>query len=254
MDNTNQVPQQEPTDPPTPQPIGPVLEPQQQPIVSQPMPVPAKSKRGLVIIIALGLILGAGGLVSWFAFAKNNKSEQSSSTSQTENTTQSSQITSDSSGCAYIPKQNYQENEGLYGIWRERAKKVNFDVYLPCKIFKDFTIAELGISDENGGKVFLRFNRPEPEEGEDNLQDDTWFYIQAATATPECKTGCTKAGDSKFGPVYKNSQDDLYLTINNALITWSFPPYDDSGDIRPILEIIDSLQKVDPQKLEFFNG
>lgn len=249
MDNTNQTNPQEPINNLAPQPPSPVVEPQQTFVG----PTPTKSKKRMIIVAVVVLLLVAIGVTAWFVLSKKDK--QSSSTPQPENTSQSSQVTSDSSGCAYIPKQNYQENEGLYGIWSERAKKVSFDVYLPCKIFKDFTIAELGISDENGGKVFLRFNRPEPEEGEDNLQDDTWFYIQAASsATSGCKTGCSKAGDSKFGPIYKSSQDDLYLTINNALIIWSFPPYDDSGDVKPMLEIIDSLQKVDPQKLEFFNG
>jgi len=250
MDNSNQTPPQEPVNNIPQQASNPVVEPQQAYVT--PTPPPAKSKKPLLIIVIIVLLLLGVSAATWFVFAK--KDNQDASTPQSSTISQASQATETSGKCAFIPKQNYQENEGLYGIWRERAKSVSFDVYLPCSMFNDFTIAELGISDENGGKVFLRFNRPEPEEGEDNLQDDTWFYVQAKSASDGCSTGCTKAGDTKFGPVLKNNQDDLYLTIGNSLIVWSFPPYDDSGDVKPMIDILNSLEKVDPQKLEFFNG
>lgn len=274
MDNSNQIPSPQLPNVQTIQTIGTEIEPQ-QPAVSPPTPSKEKSKRRLLLIIALGLVIIAAGVVGWLVFS-NNKSQQNSSTQQSENTSQTSQVTESTEGCAFVPKQNYPENEGLYGIWRENAKKVDFNVYLPCKFHADFNVSELGI---NGGddnevvNVFLRFNRPEPESGEDGLQDDSYFYVRSLPTqhqppsdcigpfyitgpnSTDPKTAiCEKAGNSKFGPVYKNSDGDLYITIDNTLIIWSFPPYDDSGDIQPMLEIIDSLQKVDPAKLEFFNG
>ncbi len=246
MDNADQIPSQESTNNIPSQTPNPVVEPQQT------IATTTKSKKLWLIIVIILLVLGAAA-AAWFVFVKKDK--QNIPVQQTANNNQTSRVSESSEKCAYIPKQNYQENEGLYGIWRERAKNMDFDVYLPCSMFKDFNVAELGISDENGGQVFLRFNRPEPEEGDDNLQDDTWFYVvQAQSVKGGCATGCTKTGDTKFGSVLKDNQGDLYLTVGNSLIKWSFPPYDDSGDMKPMLDILNSLQKVDPQKLEFFNG
>jgi hypothetical protein len=270
MDNTDHPPQEPINNLPS-QPSSPVVEPQQT-IVSSTLP-PAKSKKSLVVtvlIISL-LIIFIGGAVTWFVFGKKEK--QNSTPKQTTESSQASQVTENSGKCAYIPKQNYKENEGLYGTWRENAKKVDFDVYLPCKFHKDFNLYELGIAGGDSDEVvnvFLTFNRPDPESGEDGLPDDSNFYIRALPAqhqppskcidmfsitSKNIKTGtCQKAGDSKFGPVYKNDQGDLYITINNSLIIWSYQPYNDSGDVKPMLDIIDSLQKVDPSKLEFFIG
>jgi hypothetical protein len=246
MDNTNQPPPQGPTNNLPPQAPSPVVE-SQQPIVAATLP-PTNSKKRIVIILAIVLFLMAAA--AWFALSK-----EESTTKEKGSNSQTSQVTGDSSKCAYIPKQNYPENEGLYGIWRERAKNIRFDVYLPCDMLKDFTVSELGISDENGGQIFLTFNRPDPEEGEDNLQNQTRFYVvQERSLNNECAIGCTKAGDTKFGPVLKNDQGDLYLTVGSSVIEWSYPPYDDSDDVKPMLDILNSLQKVDPQKLEFFNG
>ena len=268
MDNTNQTTPQKPNNSQLPQPPSPVIGPQQTFVSTAPPPT--KSKKRMVIIVVILLFLVAAGAAAWFVSDKQDK--QNSTVQQTEKNSQTSQITEDSGKCAYIPKQNYQENEGLYGIWRENAKKVDFDVHLPCKFHKDFNLHELGIAGGDSDEVvnvFLTFNRPEPE-GEDGLSDDSGFYIRRlpsqhqppsqcidmfSTTSSSVETGfCTKVGDSNLGPVYENSKGDLYLIVNNSLIIWSSPPYDDSGDVKPMLDILNSLQKVDPAKLEFFNG
>ena len=238
MDNTNtpapgqvhNLPQQTPN---------PDIEPP-QPFVQPPQ---SKKARKLLIIILSVIIVVGFGAAAWLIFGKNEKSNQNSAPQSTS-----------PANCAYQPKQNYPENEGLYSIWRERAKNINFDVYLPCKFFEDFTIAELGVSDEAGGKVFLRFDRPDPPSGDDGLPDNSWFYVQASQEPSPCGASCFKAGDSKFGVVYKDNYEDLYLTVGKSLIVWSSPPYDETGNIEPMIDVLNSLQKIDPTKLEFFNG
>lgn len=270
MDDPNKTPQQEPVNTQPQQPAGPVFTPQ-SPIVSSPTSRPGKQKRGILIVLIL--ILAAASAGAWFVFAKNNKNSQNTTTEQLTDTVQPSPITGNTEECAFLPEQNYQENEGLYGTWRERAKNVNFDVYLPCAFHKDFMLQQLGIAGGDSDEVvnvFLTFNRPDPEEGDDGLPDDSYFHIRALPARHQPPTSCfsslmstgkeietsscEKVGDSKFGAVYENNKGDLLLAINNSLIIWTSPPYDDSGDVWPLVKILDSLQKVDPQKLEFFNG
>jgi hypothetical protein len=257
MDNPNQPNPQEPINSLPPQPSTLVVEPQQSFV--PPTPPPAKSKKRIVILVVIALFLMTAGAAAWFVAGKKDK--QNPNTQQTADSSQKPQVTETSGKCAFIPKQNYKENEGLYSTWQKNAKKVDFDVYLPCSFPNGSVLHELGIAGGDSDEVVNVFLSLEPE---------SHFYVRAlpssiqpptscmgdsgSTFIKVVATKCTKAGDSKFGPVYKTSSGNLSLTIGNSLIIWDYPPYDDSGDVKPLLEIINSLQKVDPLKLEFYNG
>lgn len=247
----------------------PVQERPQQPFSQNTVP-PAGSKRPLIYILFAILLLGGLGFAAWMLFAEKDTTTPNQNLGNTSN--QTAEAAADLSDCVFVPKKNFKENEGLYGIWRENAKKVNFDVYLPCEFDKNYNLHELGISEGDDNEVmnvFLTFNRPEPESGEDGLPDDSNFHIRAlpeqyqpsncidelSVISKEIQTtSCTKVGDSKIGPVYQSTSGDLYIAIGKGLIIWSTPPYGEDEDIKPMMDIINSMQKVDPAKLEFFNG
>lgn len=251
------MPPQEPINSLPPQPSTPVVEPQQ--VFIPPTSPPTKPKKRIAIIAAIILLVVVAGAAVWLVFVKKDK--QDSAIQQTGKSSQTTKATENSGKCAFIPKQNYKENEDLYGVWRENAKKVDFDVYLPCEFPKDSVLHELGISGGDSDEVVNVFLSLEPE---------THFTIRAlppehqpptkciddfSTTSIKLKiVSCTKAGDSKYGAVYKTNSGDLSLVIGKSLVIWSFPSYDDSGDVKPMIEILNSIQKVDPAKLEFFNG
>ncbi len=228
-----------------------------------------KNQKGFSVVESLLslIIVVVIGSVGWYV-AKSR-----GSTSKTQQSTSKVPISNKaSSQCAYIPKQNYPQNEGLYRTSRENAKKIDFDVYLPCNFDKDFNLAELGISGGDSDEVphvFMRFDHIKQSE---QLAGQSFIDIRALppqhqppaqcldklSASLNARNvrtiPCDKAADSKFGPVYKNKEGDLYITVNNSLIFWTSPPYNDSGNVKPMLDIINSFQKVDPTKLEFYNG
>ncbi len=219
-----------------------------------------------LIIVLVVFCISFVGLVGWYVWDKNDmRKESATTTSQSKSVQQTKNVPR----CAYMPTENYKENEGLYNFSHKAAKSINFDVYLPCSYHKKFRLAELGISsgdDNEVPNVFIRFDRLD-DTLKDNLPNSESFDIVALPAQhqpPECVdnpndltrlTACHKVADSKFGPVYASNNElaALFFTINNSLVRWD-AYYEATSNIKPLIDIINSFEKVDPNKLEFFNG
>lgn len=212
------------------------------------------------------MIVSSG--VAWTLLHKEDKPSSSTSTATQPQEEQEEAASSD--GCAYVPKKNYAQNEPMYEKWRGEARKVVFDVYLPCSFPPDYFIRQLGVGagdDNEVRSVFLSFNSNDPDAEAMGI-DETIFHVRAIppehkppqacmerSTTIEVETSpCKKVVDSKHGPVYMNKDGDLYVTIGSGLVIWAYPIYDPIKDSESVLKVINSLQKVDPTKLEFFNS
>src|SRR6266700_3834031 len=103
-----------------------------------------KNQKGFSAIeaVLVLIIVGLVALLGWSVWHVHKQS--GSKTSSKTNTA----TTATASSCAYIPTQNYSQNAGLYSIWEQSAKLVNFDVYLPCHFPSDFVMQQLGV--DNG--------------------------------------------------------------------------------------------------------
>jgi hypothetical protein len=266
-DNSRQTAAQAPS--PTAPSAGSVIGPQQTagPAPTPPAPSPKpKSKKLLFLIIIVLVVAAGGGGAAWALLRKDKPSTPTPQTAEEDHDAP----TQSADGCAFKPKTNHQQNEGLYSVWRKTAQGYDFDIYLPCKFHPDFEIRQLGASEgdtDEEPSVFLTFHLPEPAMGEeDGLTDESQFYVQKLPAEhnppSQCidphssgagvrTSSCDKIGDSKYGPVYQNNEETVYATIDGSLIMWVYPPYTDAKDI---LDVMNSLQKVDPATLEFFNS
>ncbi len=217
-----------------------------------------------LLVLSLLVIVAVIGFVGWQVW--RNKTSDSHQPTAAKNS-------SKSPGCAYMPTHNFKENENLYKTYRTAAQKINFAVYLPCSYHPGFRLTKLGITevtDKEVPYVFLDFERLKAQ-GTGNLPASESFTVLALPAQHQPPTACvqdytlplptvpcTKLGDSKFGPVYwagegaSQQEGDIFIATADSLIVWSHVVHSTPDDVQPLIDIINSLQKVEPTQLEFF--